>query len=316
MDKNKIRVGVIGATGGMGAKRLEHFMAHPHCEVTRLAGRSQEKLAALDAPAVRQCTWQELVGADDVDAVCVSTPNTFHEHMVGEALDAGKHVLCEYPLAQTLDGYDALAHKAEAQGVMLDHALTVRHEELHQTRHANLARLGRIVCARITYFGGTKWYVDPALRGDPYVALQVHFIDQFEHHFGRCQWLAANEPTGRDGSPYLGTLLMSFEGDVPAYQEFAMGFPASPPYAGMIAGERGYFEFTASRIAGQDTDGPFEVEIGSGVDEALDKSSQAFVAQLRAKGEPLSPLAEGRRAIELALVASRSAAAGGVRIDV
>ena len=318
MDADKIRVGVIGATGGMGAQRLSHFREHRHCVPVCASGHSPRRLADLEAPGVRKCSWEEVAAADDVDAVCISAPNTCHERMVSAALDAGKHVLCEYPLAQTVEAYDALVEKADGQRLLLDHAVTVRHEGLHLARHANLARLGKIVCARITYFGVAGWYVDPALRGDPYLALQIHFIDQFEHHFGRCRWLVANEPTGRDriGGPYLGTLLMTFEGDVPAYQEFAMGIGVGPPYSGTIAGERGYFEFTASKLVGQDADGPFEVEVQSGISDALKLSSEAFVAQLRGEGEALRPLADGRRAVELAVAASRSAARGGVRIDV
>ena len=85
MDTSKIRIGVIGAAGGIGKQRVSHFRSSPHCVVTRVAGRSPEKLAALGVPEAHQCAWQELAGADDVDAVCVSTPNVYHEEMVAAA---------------------------------------------------------------------------------------------------------------------------------------------------------------------------------------------------------------------------------------
>jgi len=318
MDIDRIRVGVIGAAGGIGGGRVQSFTGNPHVVITRAADSRPEALADLEKEGVKLSTWQETVEADDVDAVSVSVPNTLHEEIVAAALDAGKHAVCEYPMAQTLEGYDALVAKAESKGVVLNHALTVREEDLHLTRHKNIPRLGNIVCARIRYYGGRKFYLIPELRGEPFLSFQIHFIDQFEHHFGKCQCLIAHEPLGRDrsGEPYFGSLLMVFENDVPFYQEFAMGFDRNPSYTGSVVGERGYFDFDRSGVCGEDADGKFDEKLPSGGGGTIKLNTDAFIREIRGEAPPVRTLAEGRRATELSILAARSAMEGGVLIDV
>lgn len=318
MDQNRIRVGVIGAAGGIGGGRAKNFQENPHAVVTRAADNFPEKLADLQKQGVKLSTWREVVEADDVDAVSVSVPNTLHEEIVAAALDAGKHVVCEYPMAQTLQGYDALVAKAEEKGVVLNHALTVREEDLHVTRHKNIPRLGKLVCARIRYYGGKKFYLVPELRGEPFLSFHIHFIDQFEHHLGKCRALIAHEPLGRDrkDAPYFASLLMIFENNVPFYQEFAMGFDGKPSYTGSIVGERGYLDFDRDHVFGEDAGGAFDEKIPTGGTGPIKLNTDAFIREIRGEAPPIRTLAEGRRATELSILAGRSAVQGGVLIDV
>jgi predicted dehydrogenase len=63
--------------------------------------------------------WRELIARDDVDAVVVSTPPSVHTEMCVAALEAGKHVLCEKPLARTPEECRAMVEAAEAAGRLL-----------------------------------------------------------------------------------------------------------------------------------------------------------------------------------------------------
>ena len=64
--------------------------------------------------AARGCLeYGELLADPDVDAVAINTPPRFHEDMVVEALEAGKHVLCEKPLSRSVEGCERIM---EAQG--------------------------------------------------------------------------------------------------------------------------------------------------------------------------------------------------------
>ncbi len=62
--------------------------------------------------------WQAVAEADDVDVALVALPNFQHAEAVNALLERGKHVLCEKPLASTLDDSLAMLHNAERAGVV------------------------------------------------------------------------------------------------------------------------------------------------------------------------------------------------------
>lgn len=113
-----LRSGIIGAG----------FMGRVHAHAVRVAGGRVTVVAAstpASADAAREvlhadraATADEVVVADDVDIVHVCTPNHLHRDLVEQALQAGKHVVCEKPLAPTLDDARAMADLASAVGTV------------------------------------------------------------------------------------------------------------------------------------------------------------------------------------------------------
>src|SRR5205807_5205737 len=92
-------------------------------DMTALGGRTPD---AAGAAAVRlgwrwvETDWRRLVGREDVDLVDVCTPGDTHAEIAVAALEAGKHVLCEKPLANTVEEARAMvaaAERAQARGV-------------------------------------------------------------------------------------------------------------------------------------------------------------------------------------------------------
>lgn len=83
-------------------------------ELTAVAGSSAEssRAACERLNARRAATAAEIVQADDIDVVHVCTPNHLHHDVVLAALTAGKHVICEKPLATTLADAQELAEAA------------------------------------------------------------------------------------------------------------------------------------------------------------------------------------------------------------
>ena len=66
--------------------------------------------------AERYRDYRQVLARDDIDVVTIATPNSSHEQIAIEALQAGKHVLCEKPLALSLDGARRMAAAARATG--------------------------------------------------------------------------------------------------------------------------------------------------------------------------------------------------------
>ena len=113
---DRLRAGIIGAgfIGGVHA----HAVRAAGGEVTRVAAsrpdRSKEAAARLGADAAAP-SGEALIDADDVDVVHVCTPNSLHVALARRALAAGKPVVCEKPLATTLDDARELAAIAGGQ---------------------------------------------------------------------------------------------------------------------------------------------------------------------------------------------------------
>jgi predicted dehydrogenase len=114
-----VRFGIIGT--GFMARVHAHAVRAAGGVVTCLAGstaaRAREAADALGA-ARAAASVEELVDSPDVDVVSVCTPNHLHRSMTELALAAGRHVVCEKPLALTAEDAERLVDLAERAGVV------------------------------------------------------------------------------------------------------------------------------------------------------------------------------------------------------
>jgi predicted dehydrogenase len=117
----EIRFALIGC-GDIGILRAKALAQAPGCKLVAAADTDAAKaarVASLVPGAVAVTNWREAIGRQDVDAVVVSTPPSLHEEMTIAALEAGKHVLCEKPLARTPAECRAMVAAAERTGKKL-----------------------------------------------------------------------------------------------------------------------------------------------------------------------------------------------------
>ena len=116
----KIRYGVIGLS--MGAYHAKGVAAQVESELAAVYDPNPEAVAAVvrDSHPLRVAeSWQEIALADDIDVVVVCTPDQLHEEMTILALEHGKHVLCEKPMALTREACAHMIAAAEATGKKL-----------------------------------------------------------------------------------------------------------------------------------------------------------------------------------------------------
>jgi predicted dehydrogenase len=115
-----VRVGVIGTSWWADIAHLPRVKSHPRAELAAICGRNpvraQEMAYKYDIPQI-YTDYREMIEADDLDAVIVSTPDDLHYPMTMAALDAGLHVLCEKPMAFELGQAKEMYERAEAAGV-------------------------------------------------------------------------------------------------------------------------------------------------------------------------------------------------------
>ena len=97
---DELRVGVIGA--GIGAGYIAGFQCQPNVEVVALCARTRtriEPLAKKHAIPYLYTDYQKMLADDALDIVVVATPNNLHYPISMAVLEAGKHIVCDKPLA-------------------------------------------------------------------------------------------------------------------------------------------------------------------------------------------------------------------------
>jgi predicted dehydrogenase len=102
--QKEIRLGLIGC-GGIGELRAAAIKRLPAHRMVSLSDIDQDRAQAVSAKygGTVEADWRQLIKSGDLDAVVISTPPHLHASMCIAALEAGKHVLCEKPLARTPD---------------------------------------------------------------------------------------------------------------------------------------------------------------------------------------------------------------------
>jgi predicted dehydrogenase len=116
-----IRVAVIGA-GVWGATHLRAYSQYPSAELAAVCDIDEQRLA--DAAetynvASRYTSVAELLANEELDAVSVVTPDTLHRDIVVACAEAGVHVLCEKPMATSVEDCEAMLAAMDAAGKYL-----------------------------------------------------------------------------------------------------------------------------------------------------------------------------------------------------
>jgi predicted dehydrogenase len=114
-----LRVGIVAA-GIMGELHAKIYRAHPRCQVVAIADANMDRTRALAAKLnIPQAfaTCQDMLDRAEVDVVSVCTPDFAHAVPAIAAIEAGKHVLIEKPLAVTVEDAQAIIGAAERQRV-------------------------------------------------------------------------------------------------------------------------------------------------------------------------------------------------------
>ena len=212
MSPNVLRVGMVGYAF-MGAvhahawRNAHRFFDLPITpELTAVAGRNKEAVSAAAERlgfASMETDWRALVERDDIDVVDICTPGDSHAVIAVAALQAGKHVLCEKPLANTVDEAEQMAAVARAEaerGVWAMCGFTYRRTPALALarRLVEAGRIGTVRQVRAQYLqdwlhdpdAPMTWRLDKAKSGSGALGdLGAHLVDT-------TQWLTGQAITG------------------------------------------------------------------------------------------------------------------------
>lgn len=195
MEK-KLRVGVVGV-GGISESHIAGYKADPRVELAAFCDINEERLKEKGKRhgVTRLFTdVREMVKMPDLDAVSVCTWNSAHAPCTIAALEAGKHVLCEKPMAMNTAEAEAMREAARKSGKLLMIGFVRRfgNDCAVVQDFQREGYFGELYYAKATYLrrngcpGG--WFGDKSRSGGgPLIDLGVHVIDLTRYLLGNPQ---------------------------------------------------------------------------------------------------------------------------------
>lgn len=243
MISDKIRVAIIGAGTVARDNQIPAFLVCEGAELVAVFDRHIERARALCSQfgiAKAYDRLEDVLGDDDIDCVSICTGNVSHESLVIAAAKAGKHILCEKPMAISVQQAENMKAAVEQSGVcfMMAFVNRFRQESIMLSSMERSGAFGEIYHARCGWIRrrGTPsgWFTDKSKSGGGAVLdIGVHVIDLTWYLMGRPKpvsvsgvthkrigayesksvtgWAAAGAKTGVFDNEEAATALIRFE---------------------------------------------------------------------------------------------------------
>ncbi|MGN0867292.1 MAG: Gfo/Idh/MocA family protein [Oligosphaeraceae bacterium] len=201
----KLRVAQIGF-GGIGHEHARQYASQPDCRLVAVADVCPAQFKDLEAtlhpagaadasgaPVKTYASYLEMIRKEKPDMVDICLPTDLHEKVAVEAMREGCHVLCEKPMARTVEEADRMMAVARETGRKLMIAQCLRFDPGYQAfRKEHLSgkhgRLLRLSAVRLSGFPSRKpvnWYADARRSGGAILDLHLHDTDFFLSLLGR-----------------------------------------------------------------------------------------------------------------------------------
>jgi len=321
--------GLIGA-GTIGREWMVPAIgAQPDSTVAGVAssspGRAKLYADELGIPKAYSSV-DDLLADSAIDAVYICTTNEWHEPQALAAIAAGKHVLCEKPLAVSLDGARRMVAAAAEAGVVLGTNHHLRNAATHRAMRELIetGAIGRPLAARVFHAVFLPphlqgWRIDrPDAGGGVVLDITVHDADTLRFVLGdevaEVTAMTANQGMGRAGLEDAVMGVMRFREGVIA--QFHDAFTAPHAYTGFeVHGTEGSLygrDVMTQRPIGTVTVRREGTETGVPVDHEnlYERSVRCFNAAIRGEGEPAATGTDGIRSLAVALAVREAAASG------
>src|SRR5258708_40321766 len=208
MSDRVVRIGIIGA-GFARSTQIPAFKACSDAQIVAIASARREhaeEVAREFGIEHVESDWRALVERYDVDLVSIVTPVATHCEMTLAALDRGKAVLCEKPMAMNADEARRMTERAREAGVLalIDHELRFLPGRLKMRELVRRGEIGKVRHATVTFRSDSRanperpwnWWSDIKQGGGALGAIGSHIIDGW-------RWLL--EPDASDVCANLGT---------------------------------------------------------------------------------------------------------------
>ncbi|MDQ2741052.1 MAG: Gfo/Idh/MocA family oxidoreductase [Chloroflexota bacterium] len=230
-----MRIGILGV-GDMGRTHARIYAAMPEVEIAGMVGRDRERVeqvaGEVDAPALTD-PWA-LLDDRSVEAIDVTYPSALHREWTVAALQRGKHVFCETPMALSLEDADAMIDAARQSGTILMpaqvHRFWIEAAFIHdEVTSGTLGQpLAAYAATRTSPYGaGVRRPLD--LYGGPMLDLMIHPIDTLNWLLGMPVTVAGTGRVGPSGTTDYAYLTLDYQ-HASAMVEGSAMMPGSFPF--------------------------------------------------------------------------------------
>ena len=195
---DKLAYGLIG-TGGMGTGHINTLSLVEDVDIVAIADSFAPNLdkarEALGGDVWSTADYRELLARADIDAVVVATPNCTHADIVVDALNAGKNVLSEKPMATTVADCRRVMQTEEATGLVYQVGLELRYGKQYEKKaqvlqSGELGEVRHVWCKEFRGPWGHKvndWIVQKRYSGGT-------LLEKDCHHFDLFNWFVGSRP--------------------------------------------------------------------------------------------------------------------------
>ena len=316
MKDKPFSVGIIG-TGLMGHLRAEALGKLPGVVVAGVCGSSLERAApfAEELQAQAYGDWRQLVESD-LDGIVVSTPNNVHAEQAVAALERGKHVLCEYPLATNLADMRKMLEAADRNQRVLSAGFTSlpRVQQIaEKTRDLGRPTLG--------YADGLnerspdyRWYATDLISGGMIVLWGIDQISDLCVLMGRVRSVAAfgtNTFFDPGGSEDTFSVILAFENGATACVQTGVNSPTAFRTLRAVY-ENGSVELQGHQSLTVHREGEEPVQFSLQEPQGVDADTVNWVQVCLGEAEPIAARDDVLHYHKVAFAAQESARVGKV----
>lgn len=163
-----IRIATVG-TSKITESFLEALALEPRFKYTASYSRSSERAAEFAEKHGAELSFSslgELASSKSIDAVYIASPNALHSEQCRIMLKGGKHIICEKPIATSLEEYSSLHKLAEKSGLVYMEAMMNINVDWYSKVSEALREIGRIALARLCFCQRSSRY-DSFMAGEP-----------------------------------------------------------------------------------------------------------------------------------------------------
>ncbi len=194
--KEKVGIGIIG-TGFARKVQIPCFLECENVSIISIAsGHIENAKSAAKEFSIEHFTddWRETISRADVDLVCITTPPDTHFEMTLAAIESGKHILCEKPMAMNVAEAAEMTAKAKAKGVLalIDHELRFQNGRQKAFQLLRDGAIGKVRHAKYNFRNASRgdaglpwtWWSSIENGGGALGAIGSHIIDSFNWFLG------------------------------------------------------------------------------------------------------------------------------------